>query len=166
MKSPTEQPHEPLDYRTPTPRPATALRRKAWQQAFTNGVLCMGTSIVMAEPSFTKFALVWHGGVSTARAVASAAFCVNTACYFICGSIYLIASFKIRLRHVRWERALLWSGAIQLGILVLAISVTLLVDTNRQLDLSDILGLPFHLFFLAILFHMLQLACRACLWGE
>ncbi len=156
---------ETLDYRTPRAGVPTALRRKAWQQAFTNGVLCVGIAVLMAEPAFARVGLIWHGPVPPARAVASAAFCINTACYFICGVVYLIVSFKIRQRNVQWERMLLWSGIVQFGVLVAAICVALLIDTNRQPDLL-ILGVAFDLFFVALLFHMLQLACRACLWGE
>src|SRR4051812_43604478 len=121
MEKPVEETPKTLEYRTPRAGLPTALRRKAWQQAFTNGVLCVGIAVLLAEPAFARAGLIWHGRVTAARAVASSAFCVTIACYLFCGVVYLVASFKIRSRNVRWERTLLWSGVGQFGVLVAAI---------------------------------------------
>lgn len=151
----------PVDYQTPDSGPPSPHRQKAYRHALGNGVGFVALSLFLGAGATSTTGALSRIPVSPFAFLTITCFCLNAMTDFICGILYIIASFKIRRPNAFWEKTFFVTCALHLAI-VLVLLLLIIVLTNdgreRYFELMGMLTAFFNLCAIIVLGHLLLLA--------
>ena len=165
----TQPPPEPpfLEYRTPRGGPPFQTRNKASRHARGNGIGCVVMSLCCGPTVSSRMESLLQNPQALLTMLGYVIVCLYILSFLVCGVLYIIAGDKIRRPNVMWEKILVVSSWIHIGIVFLTLlDAVIYTALQGHVDALLFFGVPMNVAIVIALAQTIRLVYKTRQRGE